>query len=175
MSRSAARQYHSKKVKLNATKQFANSPRFLRLHNINLLTPSSRFCRNTQHLLREQAATLIQLRTNHIPLRKYLHRIGKSSSPMCWTCTSQRETTHHFLMMCPVYTAARRQLEESIGRAARSMKTLLMNPKVFPHLFQFISASCSFSHAHTNLQMLAPQEEPADWETHPEPTCKQSR
>jgi len=43
MSRSVARQYHSKKFKLDAIKQFAKSPRFPHLHNINLLTPSSRF------------------------------------------------------------------------------------------------------------------------------------
>src|SRR5882724_7240438 len=118
---------------------------------------------------------LIQLRTNHIPLRKYLHRIGKYRLPMCQTCTSQRETTHHFLMTCPAYTAARRQLEANIGRAARTMKTLLTNPKVFPHLFRFISASRRFAHAHTSLQTLVPQEEPADWETHPEPTPEQLR
>jgi len=44
MSRSVARQYHLKKVKLDAIKQFAKSPRFPRLHDIDPSILSSRFC-----------------------------------------------------------------------------------------------------------------------------------
>src|SRR5882724_1856277 len=49
-------------------------------------------------------------------------------------------------MTCPAYSEARRQLETSIGRTAKSMKTLLMNPKTFPHLFCYISATRQFCH-----------------------------
>src|SRR5882724_11157396 len=109
---------------------------------------------------------LIQLRMGHIPLRKHLHRIGKANSPMCQTCSSQRETVHHFLMTFPAYTEARRQIEMSIGRAAKLMEILLTNPKVFPHLFQFISATHQFNHVGTNLNLPVQQELPADQAIH---------
>jgi len=149
-SRSVARQNHFTRIKTDASKQFENSPRYPRLHDIDLSTPSSRFRKSTECLPHEQAALLIQLRTSHIPFRKYLHRIGKTNSPMCQTCTSQRETTHHFLMTCPAYPAARRQMEKRIGRSVRSMKILLTNPKVFPHLSRYISSTCRFNHIITS-------------------------
>src|SRR5882724_12892110 len=109
-------------------------PRFPCLHEIDPSSPSPRFCKDLECLPCKQASMLIQLRTGHIPLRKHLNRIREANSPMCQTCTSQREMVHHFLMTCPAYSEARRQLETSIGRAAKSMKTLLTNPKTFPQL-----------------------------------------
>src|SRR5882724_6382803 len=161
-SRSAARQNHFKLTKSKAANQFKKSTRFPCLHKIDPSTPSPRFQKDSGHLPQEQAAILIQLRTGHIPLRKHLHRIGKVNSPMCRTCPSQRETVHHFLMTCPAYSEARRQLETSIGRTAKSMKNLLTDPKKFPHLFRYIGATCRFYHNGSYLNPLAQQELPAD-------------
>ena len=83
MSRSAARQNHSRETKNNAARQFVELPRYPCLHRIDPLAPSPRLCKDMEHLPSEQAAMLVQLRMGHIPLRKYLHRIGKASSPMC--------------------------------------------------------------------------------------------
>src|SRR5882724_5675402 len=94
---------------------------------------------------------------------------------MCQTCSSQRETVHHLLMTCPAYTEARRQLEASIGRSARSMKTLLMNPKMFPHLFHYISATRQFNHVGSYLNPPAQQVSPTDRDTHPNMTSDQMR
>ena len=141
-SRSAARQHFTRQIKAESAKQFAKLPRFPHLHEIDPSSPSPKFHKDSECLPCEQVSLLIQLRTGHIPLRKHLNRIGKANSPMCQTCPSQRETVHHFLMLCPAYTDARRHLVTNIGRAVRSMKTLLSNLKTFPHLFRYISATC---------------------------------
>jgi len=110
-SRSAARQTHAQKVKGATTAQFMKSPRYPCLQGIDPSTPSPKFRKDTERLPHEQAAILIQLRMGHILLRKYLNRIGKASSPMCRTCSHQRESVHHYLMTCPAYTEPRRHLE----------------------------------------------------------------
>ena len=143
---SAARQHFTRQIKSKAAKQFAKLPRFPWLHEINPSSPSPKFHKDSECLPCEQASMLIQLRTGHILLRKHLNRIRKANSPMCQTCSSQSLTVHHFLMTFPAYTDARKHLETSIGRAARSMKILLTNLKIFPHLFWYISATCQFNH-----------------------------
>jgi len=134
-SRSAVRQTYTRKVKNDAANLFAESPRYLCLQEIDPSTPSPNFHKGTEHLMHEQTSMLVQLRTGHILLTKYLHRIGKANSPMCHTCSHQRETIHHYLMTCPTYMEPRRQLERHIGRVEKLMKILLTNLKVFPHLF----------------------------------------
>jgi len=157
-SRSAVRQSYSKKLKNEAAKQFASSPRYLQLQEINPSTLSSKFRKDTEHLLCEQTTILIQLRMGHIPLSKYLHRIGKTNSPMCHTCSHQRETVHYYLMTCPAYMEQRRQLEQQVGRAAKSLKMLLTNLKIFPHLFQYISATHHFNPERNNPNLPGHQE-----------------
>jgi len=143
--RSAARQQLTKEIKVKSVNAFTKSPRYARLHEIDPTAPSSKFRKDTGQLPKEQSAMLIRTRTGHIPLRKHLHRIGITDSLMCRACPSQRETVHHYLMTCRAYAEPRRQLERSLGRAARSMKTLLSSPKALPHLFRYVSATRRFS------------------------------
>jgi len=44
----------------------------------------------------------------------------------------------HSLLMCLAYMVQRKHMESHLWRAARSIRTLLSNLKVFPHLFRFI-------------------------------------
>jgi len=78
-SRSMVRQTYAKKLKNKATKQFARSPRYLQLQEIDPSTPSSKFRKDMEHLSCKQTTILIQLRMGHILLSKYLHRIGKTN------------------------------------------------------------------------------------------------
>jgi len=79
-SHSMGRQHFTRQIKSEAAKQFAKSPRFPCLHEINPLSPSPKFHKDSECL---QVSMLIQLRTGHIPLRKHLNRIEKPNSPMC--------------------------------------------------------------------------------------------
>jgi len=102
------------------------------------------FRRDTQGLECWQASFLVQLRTGHVPLQKHLHRIGKVESPVCPACRTGDGTVYHYLMVCPAYTIQRRCIVGHMRRAARSVGTLLSNPKAFPHLFKFIHDSRQF-------------------------------
>ncbi|KAF8579643.1 hypothetical protein K439DRAFT_1288258, partial [Ramaria rubella] len=84
---------------------------------------------------------LIQLRTGHIPLNRHLHGIGKAASPKCPHCPLKDETVHHFIMICPVYHTHRQELEIKIGRGAKHLRNVLLNPKATPKLLQYVSAT----------------------------------
>jgi len=88
--------------------------------------------------LRTRHVPLMQLRTGHVPLKKHLVKVGKASSPTCPACSRYNETVHHFLFRCQAYKEERKQLEQSLKRHGRSVKTLLANPKVLPALFKYI-------------------------------------
>jgi len=146
VSRSAKQQSHLKRLGDKATSLFTKSLRCQRLRSIDPFMPLHRFRKITQDLPNEQASLLIQLRTGHIPLQKYLHKIRKVSLPRCPACLIQDETVHHYLLTCPAYRPQRGQLERTMRRAARSISMLLVNPKVFPHLFQYVNATQCFQH-----------------------------
>ncbi|KAG2072429.1 hypothetical protein BDR04DRAFT_1013692, partial [Suillus decipiens] len=46
---------------------------------------------------------LVQLRTGHIALNKYLKCIRKSPTARCPKCEVHDESVHHFLLVCPAY------------------------------------------------------------------------
>src|SRR5882724_9050636 len=106
----------------------------------------------TQDLPRDQVSLLVQLRTGHIPLQKYLHRIGKVDSPKCLACQTQDEMVQHYLLNCPAYRTQRGHLERAMQRAAWSIKVLLVNPKAFPHLLQYMNATRHFRHKFKDTQ-----------------------
>ena len=117
-----------------------------RLRSIDPSMPWKRFRKIAQDLQHEQASLLVQFRTGHIPLQKYLHKIRKVSLPRCPACLIQDETVHHYLLACPAYRPQRGQLERTMQWEARSISTLLANPKAFPHLFQYVNAMWQFQH-----------------------------
>jgi hypothetical protein len=90
-------------------------------------------------LRRREAATLVQLRTDHFPLSKHLHRIGTAPSPLCDRCNEdQQESVFHFLMRCPANNVARRALRRKASEAADSISKLLTPGEHSTHLLQYI-------------------------------------
>ncbi|KAJ7704558.1 hypothetical protein B0H17DRAFT_1224699, partial [Mycena rosella] len=63
--------------------------------------PSNKFRKLTAPLLRKHSAVLFQLRSQHAPLAKHLHRLNKLPSPTCPCCGVADETVDHFLHFCP--------------------------------------------------------------------------
>ena len=76
----------------------------------------------------------------------------KADSPKCPACWSNSETVHLYLLRFPAYVTQRRQLEEDLGRAARLISMLLMNPKAFPYLFRYIHNTWHFHSTFGDLQ-----------------------
>jgi len=137
-SQSATRQIHMKKVNIKSRICFESSPRCQCLHYIDPSMPSSKFRLDMMDVEHWHTSMLVQLRTGHIPLQKHLYRIECVDSLTCPAFQSAEETVHHYLMTCPAYNGHRIWLESWLGRVAKSIRVLLANPKVFPHLFRYI-------------------------------------
>jgi ribonuclease HI len=151
-SKSALRQFQAQRNRDAAAALFMKSPRFRLLHNIDSSAPSPRYQRLIQQLPRRQASLLTQLRTGHVPLNKYLHRIQRAESPICPACRTHDETVQHFLLMCPAYSRQRYFLNRDLSRGSRSLAILLSHPKAFPYLFRYIAHTQRFDGIYNNLQ-----------------------
>ena len=114
-----------------------------KLRTIDPSMPSASFAKYAKCLSRRHAAILIQLRSGHVALNTYLHRIGKSSTPLCQECRKS-ETTYHYLIECRRYTTQRRKLEQKLKRNARSIRVPLSNPLATADLFKFIGETGRF-------------------------------
>jgi hypothetical protein len=87
---------------------------------------------------------LVQLRTRHIPLNAYLHRIGKAENgrcEACWMCSEQttEKTIRHFLFECPEYAVESSRLQAKLGRDARDLKTILKDKEKTKELIWYIA------------------------------------
>ena len=108
------------------------------MDRIDRTLPSKAYRNMAEKLPRRQASILVQLRTEHVPLQQYLHRITKADSPICEQCGTAPETVYHFLRECLAYNAQRRRLDGDAGEAATQLRTLLGTPRMMPHLFRYI-------------------------------------
>ncbi|KAJ6480995.1 hypothetical protein C8R45DRAFT_831809, partial [Mycena sanguinolenta] len=131
----------------SATKQFNASSRFARIKTIDPSMPSNKFLKLTAPLPRKHATLLFQLRSQHVPLSKHLHRLKKSPTPLCLCCSAAEETVDHYLHFCPAHARARSKLYAA-GRPARYTKNLLSSIKLLPARFTFIQESGRFHAAY---------------------------
>jgi ribonuclease HI len=137
-SAAARRQEGRRRIKKMWMQRWEKSPRYNRIKHIDPKLPSASFLKATRTLTRRQASIIIQLRSGHIPIRKYLHRIGKSDTPNCSRCHDSEESVHHLLFECPKHTAPRQQLRNTMGRDAWSLTALLGNTKGMKAVTRFI-------------------------------------
>ena len=61
-------------------------------------TKTQRCCERTQKT--RTVHHIFQLRTGHVPLNGYLHRIKPQQSPACPLCNEPEETVNHLLFEC---------------------------------------------------------------------------
>ena len=151
-SKSAVRQELRRKNKARYTKNFRTLPRYHRMYKIDPTMPSPLFRKATNRLTKRHASILIQLRTGHIPLKAYLHRIGKADTPTCEKCGEDNETVEHYLMRCKQYQNQRRRLQEEIGGAREVDTDILGRPDLFPALFRYIWRTERFQETHGDLE-----------------------
>jgi hypothetical protein len=124
---------------------WSNSPRKTRVEQIDNLFPFTRYRRNQQKLTRDQASKMIQVRSRHIPLNMYLHRIGKSQMRHCQQCRTNRETqtlpetVNHYLFSCTAYEDERWEMGKVLKRKELSLKNLMKSEEGMRALAKFIS------------------------------------
>ncbi|OBZ69518.1 hypothetical protein A0H81_10498 [Grifola frondosa] len=113
--------------------------------------PSRKYEKLIGKMPRRQANILFQLRTEHVPLQKHLHRIRRAESPICPACHAAPETVHHFLLTCPAHAHHRwTHLDRALGRTGRSLSCLLNTSTAMKPLFSFINATGRLSETFGN-------------------------
>ena len=89
---------------------------------------------------RNTCAQIVQLRTGHCGLNKYLHRFGKRYSPYC-SCGYAKETVEHFILDCPNYKVQRKELKKMVGMWKMRIDRLLGDITLIPHTVEYIKAT----------------------------------
>ncbi|EIW75886.1 hypothetical protein CONPUDRAFT_169130 [Coniophora puteana RWD-64-598 SS2] len=103
-------------------------------------------------LPRRQGTLLTHLRTRHIALDAFLHRIRVIDDPSCKHCTrGVDETIRHYLFECPAWEEARRRLARSAGRKAESLSYLLNSSKGVKLLMSFINSTKRFQQIYGDI------------------------
>lgn len=90
----ALRAAFKKRARAEWQARWAESERGMRYARFDSSPPSACVPRMYHSLKRAQAAVLTQLRTGHIALNQYLHRIKAIDSPLCTRC-GEHETVDH--------------------------------------------------------------------------------
>jgi ribonuclease HI len=89
---------------------------------------------------RATCAQVVQLRTGHCGLNKYLHRFKKRDSPTC-ECGYGEETVEHFLLECPNYKEARKELRRKVGTRKMKVASLLGDAKTVELTMEYVKAT----------------------------------
>ena len=120
------------------------SPRHTRLSKIDRFFPSNRYRKLTRELSWAQSSIVIQLRSGHAPLNAYLHRISKLDQPTCAYCRISEETVHHYLFDCRAWKHELWLLGCSLGRASKSLRSLLNTERGIKELLKFVGRTKRF-------------------------------
>ena len=88
--------------------QWKNSPRHDTFSRIDDQFPMSNFNKAKDNLTRKQASLIVQIRTGHAPVNKFLYRIKKQENAKCDSCLENlgievTELIRHFLFECKTY------------------------------------------------------------------------
>ena len=146
ISTSALKQKHREDLHSSWRKSWSTSKRYSHISRINSSTPSKKFIKATGFLPKSHSGILFQLRSGHIALNKYLHRINRSDTPLCLQYNQEApETVHHFLFNCPRYERERHILRSRIGRAASSTADLLGSDEAVMETLKYVKETGRFN------------------------------
>jgi hypothetical protein len=102
-SKSATKWAYGKKLKQHAQKLWQVLPHYEQMKKTDLTAMSNKYPTLITPLPRKVTSILTQMRTEHTPLAKHFHHIGKAGSPTCPTCQQHEETVKHLLLHCPAH------------------------------------------------------------------------
>ena len=90
---------------------------------------------------RKSSARLVQLRTGHCGLNKYLHRFGIRDSPYCECGHGIKETVEHYILECPRFKEERKTLRKNAAAGRMKVKLLLGDQNLVRHTLDFVKAT----------------------------------
>jgi len=141
-SAAAAKQAYKERIDEYTKAAWSASTRYDKLAMRDLRAGRSLrfFQKAAANLSRRHFSILVQLRSGHIGLNSFLHRIGKADSDQCPHCEDKEETVRHFLIECPKYADARARMQKN-PRTAHCMVDLLTNPVSFKKVVGYVDAT----------------------------------
>ena len=128
---------------------WSRSPRKARVEKLDEDFPFEKHRKMIEQLTRIQSSLIFQIRSNHLPLNCYLHRIGKVLFKRCEQCWQRRrvdspETVTHFLFECPSFERERHDLDAALGVSSRDLKTILSDLDKSRLLLRYIGKTKRF-------------------------------
>ena len=135
---SAIRQKLTREARKAWTAEWTKSPRYRGFRRFEKGERGGRYEHLISRLRRNQMSIVTQLRTNHIPLNFYLHRIKKAESTDCPHCPGITEDVQHYLFACKNYAQARESLKARAGRNAFSIRHLFSTRDGVKHLLEYV-------------------------------------
>lgn len=147
VSASATKQAFQGKLNKKWEVEWENSDRSRGLDEIDDNFPFNSFRKRTYLLTRSQASLMTQIRCGHIPLNRYLHKIGRSESDLCQACLNGednlhcRETVKHFLFECDSFRREREELVEKITRRRLNLCDIMANTDYMKALATFVNST----------------------------------
>src|ERR1700674_5022538 len=106
VSISAFKQEYHEQIKEKWASEWQQSSRAWKFEEIDTNFPFDTFRKRQYSLKRVQASLLMQVRSGHIPLNSYLHRIKKLDTKSCQLCQPvpgedrPAETVNHYIFEC---------------------------------------------------------------------------
>jgi ribonuclease HI len=149
-SASASKQEYLEQLKLRWKEDWTLSPRRERIGRIDEAYPFEGYRKRQNQLSRQHASLLVQVRSGHIPLNSYLHRINRAESPNCEACQAEPgdetpvENTRHFIYDCVAYTNQRNILFREIGASNVVLKDVMLKTSHMKALAQYIQQTGRF-------------------------------
>jgi ribonuclease HI len=135
---------HMDYLKEEWAEMWQESPRRHRFKRVDDTFPFNGYRKRQNKLSRAHTSLLMQVRSRHLPLNSYLHRINKAESDRCLSCRARPddetppETIEHFIYNCDAYTMQRRSLIRAVGVANLPLKDIMMETKRMKELARYI-------------------------------------
>jgi len=130
------------------------SPRYARISRIDSTMPSRGYRKMISKMSWAQASIIMQFRTSHVLLHKYLHRVNKASSPICPTYKEEEESVHHYLFNCTTWHHERWFMGQELGSQAKSADCVLNTRKGAKALLAFVGRTERFKAIYGEVPQL---------------------
>jgi hypothetical protein len=150
ISISSKNQAHMVRLKTEWADRWQESPRRQQFEAIDDSFPFNGYRKRQNKLPRAHASILLQVRSGHLPLNRYLYRIKKSDTKRCQACRlnpddeTPTEDIKHFLYDCDAYAQQRRFFIRAIGSANLPLKDIMSTTKGMKELAKYITRTGRF-------------------------------